>query len=290
MNLIHIKNGSVNKEFQINQVKYLLCKNNDDYPLYSTIRQFVSKEHSEYREENDVKAKILIDDHELSSKNNLFIEITDTYSFHEDQKLNSRSLMLKYLEIKLQLTDFFDTINTIDILFHTLSDEFNENSAFKVLFQTVGYKQLVKLLYPYYGEDYQKDEFDLSLTELLSFQIQLIEYIAKHNTKYDNIFVYGRLHNPKQCIVEQLNSLKECKTMIFTDYFNGAMQLNDICLIERDLIDLANREAFYRLFSMRSFRFFTIEEVQDMIMKYLNTCYTHTDNDIYQELERFSKK
>ena len=154
MNLIHIKNGSVNKEFQINQVKYLLCKNNDDYPLYSTIKQFVSKEHSEYREENDVKAKILIDDHELSLKNNLFIEITDTYSFHEDQKLNSRSLMLKYLEIQLK----------IDILFHTLSDEFNENSAFKVMFQTVGYKQLVKLLCPYYGEDYQKDEFDLSLT------------------------------------------------------------------------------------------------------------------------------
>ena len=158
------------------------------------------------------------------------------------------------------------------------------------MFQTVGYKQLVKLLYPYYGEDYQKDEFDLSLTELLSFQIQLIEYIAKHNTKYDNIFVYGRLHHLEQCTIEQLNSLKECKIMIFTNCFNGSMQLDDICLIERDLIDLANREAFYRLFSMRSFRFFTIEEVQDMIMKYLNTCYTHTDNDIYQELERFSKK
>lgn len=290
MNLVHIINGSVNKEFQINQVKYLLCKNNDDYPIYSSIRQFISKEHSEYREENDVKAKILIDDHELSLKNNLFIEITDAYSFHEDQKLTSKSLMLKYLEIKLQLTDLFDTINTIDILFHTLSDEFNEESTLKVMFQTVGYKQLVKLLYPYYGEDYQKDEFDLSLPELLSFQIQLIEYIAKHNTKYDNIFVYGRLHHLEQCTIEQLNSLKQCKIMIFTNCFNGAMQMDDICLIEKDLIDLANREAFYHLFSMHSFRYFTIEEVQNMILKYLNTCYTHTDNDIYQELEHFSKK
>lgn len=290
MNLVHIINGSVNKEFQINQVKYLLCKNNDDYPIYSSIRQFVSKEHSEYREENDVKAKILIDDHELSLKNNLFIEITDAYSFHEDQKLTSKSLMLKYLEIKLQLTDLFDTINTIDILFHTLSDEVNEESALKVMFQTIGYKQLVKLLYPYYGEDYQKDEFDLSLPELLSFQIQLIEYIAKHNTKYDNIFVYGRLHHLEQCTIEQLNSLKQCKIVIFTNCFNGAMQLDDICLIEKDLIDLANRDAFYHLFSMHSFRYFTIEEVQNMIMKYLNTCYTHTDNDIYQELEHFSKK
>lgn len=290
MNLVHITNGSVNKEFQINQVKYLLCKNNDDYPIYSAIKQFVSKEHSEYREENDVKAKILIDDHELSLKNNLFIEITDTYSFYEDQKLTSKSLMLKYLEIKLQLTDFFDTINTIDILFHTLSDEFNEDSALKVMFQAIGYKQLVKLLYPYYGEDYQKDEFDLSLTELLSFQIQLIEYIAKHNTKYNNIFVYGRLHNLEQCTIEQINALKECKIMIFTNCFNRAMQLDDICLIEKDLIDLANREDFYHLFSIHSFRYFTIKEVQNMIMKYLNTYYTHIDNDIYHELEHFSKK
>lgn len=289
MNLIHIVNGSNSWEFQINCVKYLICKNNNYYPIYSSIKQFVSKEKSIYRDENNLKVKLMIDDQEFNLKSNLFIEITDMYSLNDDSKLNTKSLMLKYLEIKLQQADFIDTINTIDILLHTLSDDINESSTLKVMFQSLGYKQLLKMLRPFLGNDYEKDEYDLSLTELLDFQIKLIEYIAMNNVKYDNVIVYGRLNNIDKYVVEQLNSLTNCKVIVFTNCFNEIMKLDDICLIDNNISDLANMEAFYHLFSIYSFRYYTIEEVKGMIKKYLKTKYTHRNYDIYQELEHLFK-
>ncbi len=289
MNLIKIVNGSKQYEFQMNHVKYIICKNNHDYPIYSSIRQLQSKEKSEYRDENNLKVKLLMDDQELNVKNNLLIEITDTYSLNEDKKLNAKSLMLKYLEIKLQHIDLMDTIGTIDILFQTLSDEINDSSALKVMGQSLGYKQLLKLLVPYYGDEFQQDEYDLSWIELMEFQIHLIEYIAMNNTKYDNIIVYGRLNQVDNHIIALCNSLINCKVILFTNQFYESMKLDDVCLVERNMVDLANREAFYHMFSMHSFRCYTIEEVQKMIIYYLKTNYTHREYNIYQELEHFFK-
>lgn len=248
MNLVKIVNGSETYVFQINQIKYLICKNNDYYPIYTAMKQFVSKEKSEYRDENNIKVKILIDDQELRLKNNLFIELSDTYSLAEDKKLNTKSLMLKYLEAKLQQSDFIDTINTIDILFHTLSEDVNESSALKIMFQSIGHKQLLKMINPYFGDDFQRDEFDLSLIELLDFQIYLIDYISIHNNIYDNIIVYGRWNHLSNDMIERLNALVHCKVIIFTDCYSCNMKSDDICLIEKDFIDLAYREEFYHFF------------------------------------------
>lgn len=41
---------------------------------------------------------------------------------------------------------------------------------------------------------------------------------------------------------------------------------------------------------MKSFQYYRIEEVQEMIIKYLEVIYTHKDHDIYQELEQLIKQ
>lgn len=287
MNLVKVGNGLKNWEFQMNRVKYLIGNNKNIYPMYASIRQLESKTKSEYRAENNIQAKMMLDDQELSLKNNLFVEIRDEFSINEDRKLNSKSLMLKYLEVKLSHTDFTETINTIDILFQTLTEEINEASALKVLFPSIGSKQLLKMIGPYYESGYQKDEYDLSLVELLELQINMIDYIAANNIKYDQIIVYGRLNNMGNYLVERLNALANCRTIIFTNTYNESMRLDDVCLMENDIIDLANKEMFYHLFSMYSFRYYTIEEVQEMVINYLKANYTHKDHDIYQELEVF---
>lgn len=290
MNLLNITNGLRDWEFQINTLKDIICNSNDYYPMYLCMKQVCDKEKSEYRNENNLKAKISIDSKELDIKHNLFIEISDTYSLNEDKKLTNKSLILKYLELKIQHQDFMETINTIDILLHTLSEEMNDESILKVIFNSIGYKQLIKMLTPYYENEFQKDEFDLSIDELISFQIQIIHYISLNNTKYDNIIVYARLDYLSEYIIKKLMSLTKCKVIIFTNSYNQTMQLENLCLVENDFIDFANIDLFYKVFSLHSFQYYRVEEIKVMIKSYLKEHYTHRKKDIYQDLEHFSNQ
>lgn len=290
MNLLNITNGLRDWEFQINTLKYIICNSNDYYPMYLCMKQVCDKEKSEYRNENNLKAKISIDSKELDIKHNLFIEISDTYSLNEDKKLTNKSLILKYLELKIQHQDFMETINTIDILLHTLSEEMNDESILKVIFNSIGYKQLIKMLTPYYENEFQKDEFDLSIDEIISFQIQIIHYISLNNTKYDNIIVYARLDYLSEYIIKKLISLTNCKVIIFTNSYNQTIQLENLCLVENDFIDFANIDLFYKVFSQHSFQYYRVEEIKVMIKSYLKENYTHRKKDIYQDLEHFSNQ
>jgi len=290
MNLIRITNGLQNWEFQIGELKYILGSIGDFYPLYQTIRLFCNKDKSEFREENGIQAKIMLDEADLNVKHNLFLEITDLYSLNEDRKMNSKSLMLKYVELRLQDYDLFDTINTIDLLFQSLSEEINESSVLKVVFDSIIGKQLIKLLTPYYADEYQKDEFDVSRKELISFQIGLINYIAMNHKKYDNVFVFARLHHLDECMVEELRLVKNCKLIVFTDQYVSPMFLEDICLMQQTLIDFADMDVFYRGFMEQAYQFYTKEELITMVINYLMDRYTRVDTDIYRELEHFSNK
>lgn len=287
MNLFKITNGTNNWEVQIKNKKYVVCHTNEYYPMYLSMKQFCSKEKSEYRDENNLKVRIFLDDNELNLKNNLFLEISDTYSLNDDKKLAAKSLILKYLELKLQHQEFYETINTINLLLNSLSDEMNDESILKVQFYSAGYKQLIKLLMPYYENEFQKDEFDLTMNELISFQIQLIRYIITNNTRYDNIIIYSKLNCLNTNIIKELDSLTNCKVIIFTNNYHDDMRLEDIYLLEKNLIDFANIELFYQMFVNNSYQYYTIEEVQKMVIQYLKQNYTHKINDIYQELKHF---
>ena len=87
---------------------------------------------------------------------------------------------------QLQNKIYFDTIGTIDILLESLAEEMNEDDSLNVRFNSVGYKQLIKMLTPFYIDEFQKDEFDLDYEQIILFQLQLVDYITKNSYKYDN--------------------------------------------------------------------------------------------------------
>lgn len=211
MNLLTIKNGTNKWNLQMNHVKYIISDSSTNYTLLQAIRLFTSKDKSENRTENNTSTKMFINEKEIEFKNNMFIEISEMYSLNEDKKLTTKSLMLKYLEIKLQNQDYFDTISTIDILLNSLSEEVNDESMLKIMFNGANYKQLIKMLSPYYEDELQKDEFDLTRDELILFQLDLVEYISNHNSKYDNIFVFGKLDNLSNKILQKINNIENVK-------------------------------------------------------------------------------
>ena len=107
MNLLTIKNGTNKWNLQMNHVKYIISDSSTNYTLLQAIRLFNSKDKSENRTENNISTKIFINEKEIELKNNMFIEISEAYSLNEDKKLTTKSLMLKYLEIKLQNQEYF---------------------------------------------------------------------------------------------------------------------------------------------------------------------------------------
>lgn len=290
MNLLTIKNGTNKWNLQMNHVKYIISDSSTNYTLLQAIRLFNSKDKSENRTENNICTKIFINEKEIELKNNMFIEISEMYSLNEDKKLTTKSLMLKYLEIKLQNQEYFDTISTIDILLNSLSEEVNDESLLKIMFNGANYKQLIKMLSPYYEDELQKDEFDLTRDELILFQLDLVEYISNHNSKYDNIFIFGKLDNLSDRILQKINKIQNVKLMIFTNYYNDLMNVQNAALLQDKIIDFADMEQIYYDLSQKSLQTYTLQEVEQMTIDYLQQTYTHKTHDIYQELDRFSIK
>lgn len=290
MNLLTIKNGTNKWNLQMNHVKYIISDSNKNYTLLQAIRLFTSKDKSENRTENNISTKMFINEKEIELKNNMFIEISEMYSLNEDKKLTAKSLMLKYLEIKLQNQDYFDTISTIDILLNSLSEEVNDESLLKIMFNGANYKQLIKMLSPYYEDELQKDEFDLTRDELILFQLDLVEYISNYNSKYDNIFIFGKLDNLSDRILQKINKIQNVKLMIFTNYYNDLMNIQNAALLQDKIIYFADMEQIYYDLSQKSLRTYMLQEVEQMIINYLQQTYTQETHDIYQELEHFSIK
>ncbi len=290
MNLLTIKNGANKWDLQMNHVKYIISDSSTNYTLLQAIRLFNSKDKSENRTENNISTNIFINEKEIELKNNMFIEISETYSLNEDKKLTTKSLMLKYLEIKLQNQEYFDTISTIDILLNSLSEEVNDESLLKIMFNGANYKQLIKMLSPYYEDELQKDEFDLTRDELILFQLDLVEYISNHNSKYDNIFIFGKLDNLSDRILQKINKIQNVKLMIFTNYYNNLMNVQNTSLLQDKIIDLADMEQIYYDLSQKSLQTYTLQEVEQMTIDYLEQTYTQKKHDIYQELGHFSIK
>lgn len=290
MNLLTIKNGTNKWNLQMNHVKNIISDSSTNYTLLQAIRLFTSKDKSENRTENNISTKMFINEKEIEFKNNMFIEISEMYSLNEDKKLTTKSLMLKYLEMKLQNQDYFDTISTIDILLNSLSEEVNDESMLKIMFNGANYKQLIKMLSPYYEDKLQKDEFDLTRDELILFQLDLVEYISNHNSKYDNIFVFGKLDNLSDKILQKINKIENVKLMIFTNYYNDLMNVQNTALLQDKIIDLADMEQIYYDLSQKSLQTYTLQEVEQMTIDYLQQIYTHKTRDIYQELDHFSIK
>ena len=147
MNQINIYNNESSFVFQINKVKYMLGFNYLlKYQFLQIIRQFYSRMNSEKREEYGIVNHVLIDNEEINSRSSMLWEIKDTYSLTEDLKLGTKSLVTMYLETKMQNTLYFDSMNTIEILFNSLEEEINDNDDINVLFNSINAKTLLKFM------------------------------------------------------------------------------------------------------------------------------------------------
>lgn len=289
MNKITIKNGNNKYDITINRVKYVFSSNQDEFKIKQSFRNYFSKNKSEFRKENGNSNKVLFNDKDLDVKRTLFVEINSDFSINEDCKLNSKSLILKYLELRLQDMEYFDTINTINLLFESLSEELKDENGLNTLFDAMDYKHLSKLINPYYFDELQKDEYDLTFEELLLFQIKLIKYISLNNNFYEYIIVFIDLDEVTQNLIQQINSLLNCYVICFSKNYVLEMS-DDAAIIENEVFDLSNIGEVYAYFYQKSSNILPIEEVRLYMKQYIIDKYTYKKIDIIDELIKYGSK
>lgn len=289
MNKITIKKGNNKYDITINRVKYVFSSNQDEFKIKQSFRNYFSKNKSEFRKENGNSNKVLFNDKDLDVKRTLFVEINSDFSINEDCKLNSKSLILKYLELRLQDMEYFDTINTINLLFESLSEELKDENGLNTLFDAMDYKHLSKLINPYYFDELQKDEYDLTFEELLLFQIKLIKYISLKNDFYECIIVFINLDEVTQSLIQQINSLLNCYVICFSKNYVLEMS-DDAAIIENEVFDLSNIEEVYAYFYQKSSNILPIEEVRLYMKQYIIDKYTYKKIDIIDELIKYGSK
>lgn len=288
MNSFKIKSGNEMIEIYTNRIKYLLGKNIENkYLFFQKLHLLCCKSDSEYRLEEDIKTNLFWNDQEIGKRNTVLYEVTPLYSLTEDYKMNAKSLILKYLDLKLQETAYFDTINTIEILLQAFADELSEEHFIKTYLNGVNNKVLLKLINPSYADDFQKDEYDLKYEQLILTQLQLLRYITKHTQEKEIILIAAIIPKLTNAIIEAVEQFTDGLLFIFTETYLPQMRLEEIVLVEDRWIDLADMESIYMEWEDRYNQIHTYEEMKAMVKQIVMTQYTQHKFDLIEQLSHF---
>lgn len=272
MKQLLISSGNINRTIIIDHTKYVLGSNAmNKYYLKQAVRQYFNKTVSGYREEIGSECYFKIDDSPVDKKNTFFYEVTENYSINDDAKLSTKSLMLKYLETLYSDVIYMDTLNTLNILVESLSDEVSENAFVQSEFSTYSPKLLTKLVTAHYYEDESyKDEYDLSYEDLIILQLNMIDYIAVHSKKYSYFVLFIDIPLITDEIKNKIDEMSKDRVycLVFSKTVRD-IEIENICVEEDYFLDFANEEMVYYIVNEKSTNLYTLEDIKNMINEYL---------------------
>lgn len=293
MKQLLISSGNINRTIIINHIKYVLGSNAmNKYYLKQAVRQYFNKTVSGYREEKGSECYFKIDDSPVDKKNTFFYEVTENYSINDDAKLSTKSLMLKYLETLYSDVNYMDTLNTLNILVESLSDEVSENAFIQSEFSTYSPKLLTKLVTAHYYEDESyKDEYDLSYEDLIILQLNMIDYIVKNSKKYAYIILFIDIPLITDEIKSKIDELS--KDRVYCLVFSKTVkvtEIENICVEEDYFLDFANEEMVYYILNEKSTDLYTLEDIKNMINEYLKDLNSREHVSLINNLMSYYKK
>lgn len=293
MKQLLISSGNINRTIIIDHIKYVLGSNAmNKYYLKQAVRQYFNKTVSGYREEIGSECYFKIDDSPVDKKNTFFYEVTENYSINDDAKLSTKSLMVKYLETLYSDVNYMDTLNTLNILIESLSDEVSENAFVQSEFSTYSPKLLTKLVTAHcYEDESYKDEYDLSYEDLIILQLNMINYIAMNSKKYAYIILFIDIPLITDEIKSKIDELSKDRVycLVFSKTVKDT-EIENICIEEDYFLDFANEEMVYYILDEKSTNLYTLEDIKNMINEYLKDLKSREHVSLINNLMSYYKK
>lgn len=237
--------------FNIENIKILYGNNYiKKRKMISNLIKVINKEQdSEYIKENNINTSILYDNNILNPNDFSIYLINNDFDIENDLKLGSKSLSLKYLELKMEEVEYNELFNTIKQLLLDFSNEYIEqnnisinNSNINYNINDFGLKQLVKLIEPIISEDnLKKNDDDLSYEEVIIYQLKLLSEIAQKSLKIIIIVIDNYI---TKNILDFINTMRINNLFVLINqnirpiYF----KVSDYVLVNKNVIDLDNEE------------------------------------------------
>lgn len=275
MNQINVFNRDVSYSILCNQVKYLLGYNYLlKYQFLQIIRQYYSRTSSEKREECKMVNTITINNIEVNPRSSMMWEVSDLYNLTEELKLGGKSLVTLYFETKMRDKMYFDSMNTIEILFQSLESEINEDDSLNVTFNSVNAKTLLKFMKVLFLEDdMQMDEHDISYEKIILIQLKMIQFIMERKIYNSPPIVIVHAPLLTQDIIRAVWSIPKVFTFVFTDEYLVNMNIKDIALFENFFVDCRDIELIYRILDQRYCKLILLDEMEEQMKQYILKIY-----------------
>lgn len=262
MNKLTIKKGMKKYEFGIHNIKYILGNNIENkYEFIQIIKEVMwNIKDTEYALNNIGHAEMLLNDKAINYKTMNFFFVNTYYSINNDLKLTSQSIISKYIETMISKIDYIDTINTINILLESFSDELDTNIIYP-RFITYTPKQFLKILNPLFLKNNdQANEYDLSYNDIILLQLKMINYISCNQD--NKILCLIDIPKLTKEINDYIQTMKQCYIIISTLLYDTDLFMDDIYLIDHH-IDLHNDEELYNFFVDRGIC--TLQEAKEQM-------------------------
>ncbi len=291
MNKMTVSDGMRKWEFLIDRVKFIVGSNQKErHQIHQALRLLQSKSESEWRKETHSEASLLIDDEQLVLKKVNFFEVNLNFSIVEDCKMTAKSLIQRYLEIKLGNSEIQETVNTLEILFQALAEEVSDEDVIKLIFDGINGRSLLKLMKPYYIEEYQKDEFDLTYDELILLQLKLIQYIIDAEVSKEKNLVIMQIPMLTESLVERIYKMSHCLVVAFADEITENMHMDDLYIVEQDKVDAADVESLFYEIENKTGKLYPLEELKTIMEKCIREQYAQRTFDLIHTITHTSSE
>lgn len=251
----------------------------DNYLFKYEILRKIEKYFSRKLNLNDCKEDIIYLDGEPLSKNDyMFLKITSEYNLNEELKLGTKSLIKKYLDLRLENLEYSEELNTLKIIFDDLNNNYvNENINIQIedynidfLFSELNLRTLSKLfLVKVTKEDEEINPYDLKYHWIILFQIKIIEYIIRYSNQ--NIFLIVDCYLDQYLLDEIKNmNLNNSIVVVNTNIPHKPTELSNYSLINKRCYDLSDDLVFYKFMNDIEFYVQNIQKLKDIIKDYIS--------------------
>lgn len=271
---LYIDNDEIS--FAVNNYKILFGENYiKKYKIFNKIEKYFKTKNDDEVNTDDV----FLEGDPLNKNDFLFLKIDSDFDFENELKLNSKTLIKKYLELKLQNIDYEEELNTLKIILESLNDNFvkdnlNINYNNKTLgfsFDEIDNKELIKLLdVGICNENNEKMSiYDLEYHDVIILQLKLIQNIIILNDK--PIFLLIDCYLDEYLLNEILSlDTKDSIILINTNKKHKIKHLDDYLLVNNYVYDMFDDVTLYHLIDKMNMFISDDNALKEIIVNYIN--------------------
>lgn len=260
----------------LDNYKIVLSTNeNNDYLIHQIFNRYFGKigdsEIQEY--ENDI-AKVLINQEIIHKKEYGYYNVHPYFDFQTDFKLGSNSLSLKYCEAILSKQENIENIETLNYILQGLETILSdEHQILKPKSEIFSPKSLAKLMtMELLIDEMQANQFDLTLSEAIILQLDMIATIAKLQQQM-NFIVLIRVRDVTFNLIHKVESMPQnINCIIITqNIITEIIDIDKIYLMtSKIMIDCAIDEEIDEKIITKLPYYCNVEEVKMEIINSLN--------------------